>query len=225
MPDTASAPAASASGPGTRERCRLRLAEPGEYTPPAVAPAPHHLCRAVRERHRIGEGGGKDGTLGREPASPRPRARARRASPATSLSRSAARSGASPPSATPPSRRWSAKRSTTPSPSTVCRSAWNATDAHEPTLATARAVERRFPGSRYQSLMARANLAPILSAASSMSLSERCAYRNVICTLAWPRIRETTGTGTPFITAWLATVCRLCLARDRRHYIDHMTMS
>ena len=62
---------------------------------------------------------------------------------------------------------------------------------------------------RYSSAIARAMAAPIRSAVASMSLSAKCAYRNVICTLLWPSSRETTGTGTPFMTAWLAREWRM----------------
>ena len=41
-------------------------------------------------------------------------------------------------------------------------------------------------------------------AVPEMSVAERSVMR----ALEWPRSRETTGTGTPFIIAWLAWVCR-----------------
>ncbi len=49
---------------------------------------------------------------------------------------------------------------------------------------------------------------PTRSAASSTSRSPRWAYLSVMRTLECPSRRETTGTGTPFITAWLACVWR-----------------
>ena len=47
---------------------------------------------------------------------------------------------------------------------------------------------------------------PTLSAAASISRSPRWAYRSVMRVLVCPSRRETTGTGTPFITAWPAWV-------------------
>ena len=71
---------------------------------------------------------------------------------------------------------------------------------------TSNAVDR--VNLRYSSAIARAMAAPIRSAVASMSLSAKCAYRNVIRTLLWPSSRETTGTGTSFMTAWLARLWR-----------------
>jgi len=55
---------------------------------------------------------------------------------------------------------------------------------------------------------ARAMAAPMRSAAASVSWSPTWAYRSVMLGCLWPSRRETTGSGTPRRTAWLANVCR-----------------
>ena len=55
---------------------------------------------------------------------------------------------------------------------------------------------------------ARAMAAPMRSAAASVSRSPTWAYRSVMLGCLWPSRRETTGSGTPRRTAWLANVCR-----------------
>ena len=76
----------------------------------------------------------------------------------------------------------------------------------ESTLASRAALASRARG-LYMSMIA-PMACPTLSAAASISLSPRWAYRSVMLTFECPSKRETTGTGTPFITAWLACVWR-----------------
>ena len=57
------------------------------------------------------------------------------------------------------------------------------------------------------------------------SSGERLRYISVVVRWSCPRRRCSVGREIPFWTAVTAKVCRLCLQRHRRHYVDFRTIT